>query len=131
MVLCNYCRLSLECRPPDACVNHHKRVKDLEASSYQCQLCRLILAGLNGAAGSLGMRGANGEDFRYISLVSKLSRGGGRRRRIMFNARSWTGEVMRSVQSLTPEGRLLLSFSHLALLSLIHATHDSFVAVFL
>lgn len=105
MVLCSYCKLSLECRPPDACVNHHKRLKDLEASSYQCQLCRLIFSGFSGPSRASGVKLVNGEEYRYISLVSRLNRGGGRRRRITFSARSWTGEVMRSVSSLTTEGK--------------------------
>ena len=105
MVLCNYCTISLECRPPEACVNHHKRLKDLEASSDQCQLCRLILSGFNSGSRALETRTANGEEHRHISLVSRSSRGGGRRRRIMFSTKSWTGEVMRSVSSLTTEGK--------------------------
>ena len=105
MVLCNYCKLSLECRPPDAYVNHHKRLKDLEASSSQCQLCKLILSGVNSSPRALEVRGANSDEYRYISLVSRSNRGGGRRRRITFSSRSWTGEVMRSVSSLTNEGK--------------------------
>ena len=105
MVLCNYCKLSLECRPPDANVNHHKRLKDLEASSYQCQLCRLILSGVDSSSRALEVRGATGDEYRYISLVSRSNRGGGRHRRIKFSSRSWTGEVMRSVTSLTTEGK--------------------------
>jgi hypothetical protein len=104
MSLCTYCKHALECRPPDAYVKHHKRIKDLEASSYRCQLCRLILSGLNNGSQCSGVDGTSIEEYRYISLVSRSSRGGGIRRRIMFSGKLWTGTVMRNVFSLTNEG---------------------------
>jgi hypothetical protein len=104
MVLCNYCKYSLESKPPDAYIKHHNRLKDLEASSYRCQLCKLILSGFNVASQPPATNGAAAQEYRYISVVSRSSRGQGIRRRIKFSGTSWTGEVARNVTSLTSQG---------------------------